>query len=338
MSRLNVAVIGCGYWGPNLVRNVAQVSTATLHTICDINPARLQQIAAETRPLYTTVDSEAVFTNPEIDAVILATPADTHIALSRRTLQSGKHLLVEKPLALNSADCLELIALAEAQRRVLMVGHVFEYNPAVERLHELIHSETLGRVFYIYSTRVNLGQIRGDLNAFWNLGPHDISIINMLLGEIPVRVSGRGFSYLRPAESLEDVVFAILEYSSGITAHIHTSWLDPNKIRRMTIVGEKKMAVYDDISDHRITIYDKGAAWIEDAANYGIHRLQTFTGDIHVPKLPIIEPLRAEIEHFFNCILHNRQPRSDGQDGLNVVRVLESVTRSIQQGGIPVDL
>lgn len=335
---LNIAVIGAGYWGPNIIRNVAQLPSAKLHTICDLDSKRLQQIALETHPLHTTTDIEEVLGNPDIDGIIIATPANTHTDITRRSLSANKHVLVEKPLALNSKDCRDLIGLAEQQNCILMVGHVFEYNPAVLKLKELIDREELGQIYYIYSTRVNLGQLRGDLNAFWNLAPHDISIINMLVGQMPIRVTGKGFSYLRPTVNLEDVVFAILEYPNGVAAHIHTSWLDPNKVRRMTVVGEKRMVVYDDISDNRLMVYDKGAAWVEDSGSYGTHRLQTFTGDISIPKLPATEPLRAEIQHFVDCINNKTTPRSSGTDGLNVVRILEGVSTSMQNGGTPIDL
>jgi predicted dehydrogenase len=335
---LNIAVIGSGYWGPNLIRNVAQLPGANLHTVCDLDEKRLQHAAREFKPQHTTRQVAEVLDNREVDGVIVATPADTHAAIVQQVLDAGKHVMVEKPLALSSIDCQDLIDLAARQDRILMVGHVFEYNPAVTRLKQIVDSGDLGRIFYIYSTRVNLGQIRGDLNAFWNLAPHDISIVNMLMGQAPYQVSGRGFSYLRPGDNLEDVVFAVLEYPSGVTAHIHTSWLDPNKVRRMTIVGEKKMVVYDDISDNRLTIYDKGAYWIDDSSNYGVHRLMTFTGDIHIPKLSVAEPLRLEIEHFLACICTGKRPLSDGVDGLNVVRVLEGVSTSIKNGGTPVRL
>lgn len=338
MNKLNIAVIGAGYWGPNLIRNIAQLPSARLHTLCDKDPKRLEHIAQQYAPLYQATDPAQVFENPEIEGVVIATPAQTHFELTKHALEAGKHVLVEKPLALASSEARQLVALADKNQCILMVGHVFEYNPAVRKLRDLVMSGDLGQVYYIYSTRVNLGQIRDDLNAFWNLAPHDISIINMLLNDAPKRVAAQGFSYLQPGQSLEDVVFAVLEYGSGVAAHVHTSWLDPNKIRRMTVVGEKKMVVYDDVSDNRITVYDKGAAWVEDASSYGVHRLQTFTGDIYIPRLPSVEPLRAEIEHFITCIQTGQKPLSDGVDGLRVVQVLEAVSESLRQGGKPVDL
>jgi predicted dehydrogenase len=334
----NIAVIGIGYWGPNLARNVSQLNDVNLHTICDLDEKRLQYAAREFKPSHITTSMNDVFQNSEIDAVVVATPAHTHASITQKVLEAGKHVLVEKPLALSSEDCRYLIDLAKTHNRILMVGHVFEYNPAVTKLKQIIEAGELGTIYYVYSTRVNLGQIRGDLNAFWNLAPHDVSIVNLLFGSSPVRVSGRGFSYLRPGDKLEDVVFAVLEYPSGVVAHIHTSWLDPNKVRRMTIVGEKKMAVYDDISDNRLTVFEKGAQWIEDSSNYGVHRLMTYTGDIHIPKLSAAEPLRLEVEHFVDCIREGKQPLSDGEDGLNVVRVLEGVSESIMNGGITVNL
>lgn len=338
MSKINIAVIGAGYWGPNLIRNVAQHPAAKLHTICDKNSQRLTYIAQHYTPQTLVTEPDEIFENSEIHGVVIATPAHTHFSLTRQALEAGKHVLVEKPLALTSAEAREVAELATQKNLILMVGHVFEYNPAVQKLRDLVVSGDLGQIYYIYSTRVNLGQIRDDLNAFWNLAPHDISIINLILNATPRRVAAQGFSYLQTKQNLEDVVFAVLEYASGVAAHIHTSWLDPNKIRRMTVVGEKKMVVYDDISDNPITIYEKGAAWVEDVSSYGIHRLQTFTGDIHIPRLPTVEPLRAEIDHFMHCIQTGQKPLSDGYDGLRVVQVLEAVSESLQSGGKPVQL
>lgn len=335
---LNIAVIGSGYWGPNLIRNVAQSPNATLHTVCDLDEAKLAKMKVQHNPLHITTDTDAMLANDEIDAVIVATPAEAHAEVARKVLEAGKHALVEKPLTLNSAESQMLVDLAAKRNLILMVGHVFLYNPAVITLKDLVDSGELGDVFYVYSTRVNLGKIRTDLNAFWNLAPHDISIINHILGNAPKQVSAHGYVYLQPELGLEDVVFAVLEYEGGIAAHIHTSWLDPNKIRRTTVVGEKKMVVYDDVSANRITIYDKGAAWVDSTSHYGIHRLQTYTGDIHIPKLPAQEPLRAEIEHFLDCVRTGQKPLSDGVDGLNVVKVLEAASESLKNGGHPVKL
>ncbi len=334
---INIGVIGAGYWGPNLIRNVAQLAEAHLHTVCDADEARLAQIAAQFSPQHTTTDLHELLQNSDIEGVIVATPAHTHAEVTRACLQAGKHVLVEKPLALTVSDSEALVSLAAQQKCVLMVGHVFEYNPAVRKLAEIINSGEIGDVLYIYATRVNLGKIRNDLNAFWNLAPHDISIVNMLLGSAPSHVSARGYQLLPKEKHLEDVVFAILEYPQGVVTHIHTSWLDPNKVRRMTVVGTKKMVVYDDVSDNRITIYDKGVVWME-GSDYGEHRLMTFTGDIHIPKIAASEPLREEVLHFLDCIRTGGTPISDGVDGLNVVRVLEAVDRSIHQSGQLVEI
>jgi len=335
---LNIGVVGAGYWGPNLIRNVSQSPNAVLHTVCDMDEHRLQKIKLDLKPLHITTDLNELLNNPEIDGVIVATPAETHHDIGMKVLAAGKHALIEKPLALSSQESHDLIAAAQDKNLILMVGHVFQYNASVLKLKEIIDSGEIGKVLYIYSTRVNLGKIRTDLNAFWNLAPHDISIINYLLDETPDRASGRGFNFLQPEQGVEDVVFAVLEYPNNTIAHIHTSWLDPNKIRRTTVVGEKKMVVYDDIGDNRITIYDKGAAWVEDTGNYGLHRLMTYTGDIHIPKIPAKEPLRSEIEHFFECITTGQTPVSDGHSGLGVVQVLEAVSKSIQQDGVSIEI
>jgi len=330
---LNIAVLGTGYWGPNLIRNVSQSPNAVLHTVCDVDETRLNAIAEQYAPLHQTTNMKTILTDPHIHGVIIATPANTHAEIAEQVLNSGKHALVEKPLALSSTDAQRLTTKAKQSGLVLMVGHVFLYNSAVLMLKQLIDSGEIGEVFYIYSTRVNLGRIRQDLNAFWNLAPHDISITNYLLGQMPKTVSARGFSFLQMEHNLHDVVFAVLEYPGNVAAHIHTSWLDPNKIRRMTVVGSKKMVVYDDVGEHAISIYDKGAAWTGSEANYGSHRLMTYTGDIHIPKINKAEPLREEVENFFACIQHNQIARSDGDSGLDVVRVLEAVDESLANHG-----
>lgn len=334
---ITIAVVGAGYWGPNLTRNVAKLPGVLLHTVCDIDESRLKTMQREFRPQHITTNIEQVIHNPEIHGIILATPAHTHAELAKKALQAGKHTFVEKPLALNAADARELVELASKMQRHLMVGHVFVYNPAVRKLKELVDNGEVGKVLYIYSQRVNLGQIRDDLNAFWNLAPHDISIVNYLLGAAPRSVSARGFNFLQPDKHLEDVVFAVLEYPGGTAAHIHTSWLDPNKIRRTTIVGDKKMVVYDDVSDNRLTIYDKGAIWKAEA-DYGLHRLMTYTGDVVIPRISVAEPLQLEVQHFVDCIRTGQKPLTDGVDGLNVVRVLEAVDESLKQGGKVVTL
>lgn len=336
---VNIAVVGSGYWGPNLIRNIAALPEARLHTVCDLNEKALVDNARRYPGVHTTTDYAAVLRDPNVEGIILATPATSHAAMAHQALEAGKHIMVEKPLAMRSADALALIDLAEARDLRLMVGHVFEFNPAVVALRDLVQNGDLGRVLYLYSARVNLGVIRDDLNVMWNLAPHDFSIANFVLGAKPISIAARGFRLLgRP---LEDVAFITLEYPEGIIAHVHVSWLDPNKTRSMTVVGENKMVVYDDVStDERLRIYDKGVQIDKIPDAYGEFRLVTRSGDIHIPRLPTTEPLRAECLHFVTCIRSGQTPLTDGVDGYRVVRMLEAADNSLRRDGasVPLDL
>jgi predicted dehydrogenase len=334
---INIAVVGSGYWGPNLIRNIAMLPEARLHTICDLNPKALEQNTRRYPGVHTTPDFDSVLKDPDVAGVILATPASKHADMAQAVLDAGKHVMVEKPLAMSSQDALRLVEKAESQKLVLMAGHVFEFNPAVIALRDLVQNGELGRVLYLYSARVNLGIIRDDLNVMWNLAPHDFSILNFVLRQSPLAVSTRGFRLL--GRDLEDVAFITVEYPGGIVAHVHVSWLDPNKTRRMTVVGENKMAVYDDVSqDERIRIYDKGVMRDSIPDLYGEFRLVTRFGDVHIPNLPTTEPLRAECAHFVACIRTRQTPISDGIDGYRVVRMLEAAQESMEQNGVPVPL
>jgi predicted dehydrogenase len=292
----------------------------------------------------TTTDAAAVFADDAIDAVVIATPAGTHAALAALALESGKHVLVEKPMARTVAEAEQLLRIASDRSLVLMPGHVFLYNAAVTKVHEYITSGQLGDVLYIYSQRLNLGQVRGDVNALWNFAPHDISIMGHWLGALPERVQARGYSYVQPG--IEDVVFMTLDYPGGVGANAHISWLDPHKIRLMTVVGSEKMVVYDDTStDARIRLYDKGVTRRRiDAAEPG--PFETFAefqvllraGDVLIPKVEFSEPLQAEVDDFVASVRDGRAPLSDARTGVDVVRVLESAQRSLDSAGAPVDL
>src|SRR6185295_13893308 len=253
-----VAIVGLGYWGPNLARNLASLEGVAVMSLCDVDANRAANIAKRFCPRAEVVtDVKTVAADPKIDAVVVATPIKSHYQIASLLLASGKHVLVEKPLAASAEECRGLIDLADRLGRVLMVGHVFEYNVAVQRIKQHIDSGDLGKLFYVYSQRVNLGRIQTDVNALWSFAPHDVSIMNYWFGQEPVRVSARGFSYLTPA--IEDVVFMTLEYPNGVGAHLHLGWLDPRKVRLMSLVGSKKMLVYDDVSlDAKIQLYDKG--------------------------------------------------------------------------------
>ncbi|HVU10482.1 MAG TPA: Gfo/Idh/MocA family oxidoreductase [Phototrophicaceae bacterium] len=335
-EKINIAVVGSGYWGPNLIRNVASLSDAALHTVCDINPKALQTNAERYPGVKTTPNFAEVLADPEVQGVVLATPAHLHAAMGRQALAAGKHLMVEKPLTLHAEDAQALVDLAAANHLRLMVGHVFEYNPAVIALRNLVQQGELGRVLYLYSARLNLGIVRDDLNAMWNLAPHDFSIINYVLGKTPNRVAARGFRLL--GRKLEDVVFVTLEYPTGEVATVHVSWLDPGKVRQMTVVGESKMAIYDDVSDQRLKIYDKGVMPDKLPNDFGEFKMITRAGDITIPKIEGTEPLKAECAHFVECIRTGKTPTSDGMDGYRVVQMLEAAQQSMDNDGAPVDI
>jgi predicted dehydrogenase len=334
-ARVKVALIGCGYWGPNLARNFHQLPDAELVACCDLDQGSLQQMAA-LYPARVTPDLDVILSDPEIEAVALATPVGTHYELARDLLLARKHLLVEKPLTTSSAQAQELISLARQQERILMVGHVFEYNPAVLKIKELIDDGQIGQVYYLYSNRVNLGRVQSDINVLWSIAPHDVSIALFLLEEMPLQVSARGASYLNGR--VEDVVFVTMLFPGDVMAHIQASWLDPSKVRRMTVVGSEKMIVYDDVaSEGKVKIYDKGIYRRGDSI-YGEFQYKIHSGDINIPKINMSEPLQNECAHFVECVRSGTTPRTDGENGLRVVKVLEAAQTSLSSGGETVRL
>jgi predicted dehydrogenase len=330
---VRIGVVGLNYWGPNLARNVDQLAGAQLAWCCDLNEKVLTKARAVFPEAAATADLDEVLADPSVDAVIVATSVPTHYELGRRVLEAGKHAFIEKPMALRAADAEDLVRVAKERGRLLMVGHLLEYHPAVRKVKQLLDEGELGRIFYVYANRLNLGKVRPDENALWSLGPHDISVINFLTGEEPEEVSARGECYLQPG--VEDVVFGYIKFPSGMTGHLHVSWLDPHKSRRITVVGSEKMAVFDDMdADRKVTIYDKGAV-VPQYQSYGEYVTLRF-GDIHIPRISNDEPLKLEVEHFVECVRTGARPLSDGRDGLNVVRVLEAMERSLRNGGQPV--
>jgi predicted dehydrogenase len=340
---MNLAIVGVGYWGPNLVRNFAVHDNATLSAVCDLDHRRLDGIKRQYPTVNVTTSFDDVIANPSIDAVVVALPVGLHFEFARRALDAGKHVMVEKPLCTTTAEAGILLDLAEKKKRVLMVGHTFEYNAAVHKIKELIDDGTLGDLYYVYSQRLNLGRVRSDINTMWNLAPHDVSIIIHCLEREPVRVSAKGLIQLQPG--IEDVVFMVLEFEDGLIAHIHNSWLDPNKIRKMTFVGSSKMVVYDDVSaDAKIQIYDKGIDrkdMKQDMGSYddfGKFQLIHRAGDLLVPKINFVEPLKLESQHFIDCVLNGKTPRTGGDSGMRVVKVLEAAQESLKAGGAPVDI
>ena len=325
-DEIRVGVAGLGYWGPNLARNFGAIAGCTVTWLCDADETARERVAAGHPHARLTGELEDLLGDPELDAVILATPVPTHAALAERVLDAGKHCFVEKPLAQSVEDAERAVAAAERAGRVLMVGHLLEYHPGVEVLKDIVDRGELGDVHYVYSNRLNLGKLRADENALWSLGAHDISVLLHLLGEEPSEVSAHGESYMRPG--VEDVVFGYLRFPSGRAAHLHLSWLDPHKERRFTVVGSKRMATFDDMDiERKVTVYDKG--FDEDSASYGEYI--TRSGDVYSPRVPNREPLRIECEHFVSCVRDGATPRSDGASGLRVVRVLEALQARLDE-------
>jgi len=338
----HVAVVGLGHWGPNLVRALASVPDAHIAVLSDLEVDRAEKVARRVSPRPRIVqDSRDLINDEEIDAVVVATPIRTHFSLVSAFLAAGKHVFVEKPLARTVEECRTLIDLAAQHRRVLMVDHVFQYNAAVQQIKHYLEHGDLGRLLYVYSQRVNLGRIQTDSNALWSFAPHDVSIINYWLGQEPLRVAARGLSCL--TAGIEDVVFVSLEYPHGVGAHLHLSWLDPRKLRLMTLVGSKKMVVYDDVSgDAKIRLYDRGVLQLHDYLErpeaFPDFQFRIHDGDVVTPPLHFPEPLQTACRHFIDCIEHGRHPLTDGASGLRVVRVLEAADQSLRQGGVPVEL
>jgi predicted dehydrogenase len=323
---MKVGLAGLGYWGPNLARNFDDLAGAELAWLCDQDEERLAGYGARFPHARTTTRFDDLLEDEGVDALVVATPVVTHHELARRSLAAGKHTFVEKPLAHSAALSEELVALAEERDLVLMPGHLLLYHPGVAKLKELVDSGELGRLLYVYGNRQNLGQIRRDENALWSLGAHDLSVILHLLGEEPSECIARGESFLR--EGVEDVVFCYLRFPSGIVAHMHLSWLDPHKMRRMTVVGDQKMAVFDDMElERKVTVYDKRPEQRTDT--YG--EWLTRTGDISIPKIANDEPLRLECEHFLALVGGEGDRHAAAREGLAVVRTLEQLQASLER-------
>ncbi|MCP4573186.1 MAG: Gfo/Idh/MocA family oxidoreductase [bacterium] len=336
---IKVGVIGCGYWGPNLIRNLNSLPEAELVAIADLDPQRLEHVGLLYPGAIKTVDHRVVVEHEEIDAIIVATPMGTHKALGTEVLEAGKHLFLEKPMATSSDDCRALMELAAAKNLQLMVGHTFLYSPAVRKIKSLIDEGELGDIYYANISRVNLGIFQQDANVVWDLAPHDISMLTYLFGSDPVRVTATGHCYVQRKLGIEDVAFINLEFPDGRMANIHVSWLDPNKIRKCTFVGSKKMLVYDDVSPaEKIRLYDKGADVPPHYDTFGDFQVLYRSGDIFVPHLDMAEPLKTEMGHFLDVIAGRDELLTPGRDGLRVVQVLEQACRSIAEGGRPLDL
>jgi predicted dehydrogenase len=334
VSRLKLGVVGAGTWGRNHVRTAASLADAELAAVCDTDAQVRGRLERQYPGTHVTGDLADLL--GRVDAVVIASPAATHARIALQCVEAGKPCLVEKPFALSTRDA-EAVARAGSGRGVpVLAGHLLVFHPAVERLRSLVQEGELGRIYYLYGLRVNLGQVRADENALWSFGPHDVSVALYLLGEAPVRVAAHGKSYLQP--KVEDVVFLTMEFGSGVLTHVQLSWLDPHKERKLTVVGAKKMVVFDDMeAREKLRIYDKGVERPPEYGSYG-EALSIREGDIFIPKIPNVEPLAAELGHFVRVARGAEPPRASAQDGVGVVRVLEAATRSLATGGAPVTL
>jgi predicted dehydrogenase len=327
-----IGMIGCGSWGSNWVRTLAAMPDVELRWCCDLNEGLLARVKQQFPQVRTTSNIAEVIGDPTLDGVVLATIAPTHFDLASRALAAGKHVMVEKPMTLNTADAVELNRVARDHRRVLMVGHLLEYHPALLYIKQMIDSGELGEVYYVYSQRLNLGKVRSDENAWWSLAPHDVSVVLRLLGTNPVSVQCRGQNVVQ--KTVADVVFATLEFPGGKLAHIHVSWLDPHKTRKVTVVGSKRMIVFDDtLPAYKVTVHDKGFRINQKLDSYADWITLT-QGDMVVPKIDATEPLLKEAKHFLDCIKKGTKPISDGESGAVNVAVLEHGQRSLETGEI----
>lgn len=330
---LRIGVIGLGYWGPNLVRVLSGLTNCTVTALCDLNPQRLQEFCDKFPTAFGTHDVSKVLTRDAVDAVVIATPTKTHYKLASQALSQGIHTFVEKPLATSTDECETLIELAEAQQVTLFVGHIFLHSAPVAKLKEMVANEDFGDIYYMSSTRLNLGPVRHDVSALWDLAPHDISIMLDLMGS-PVSVNCSGLAYLN--EEIHDVCTLNMHFNNNRMGIVHVSWLDPHKKREMTIVGSKKMAIYNDLEPlEKIKIYDNGVQYEKCSHSadetYADFQVSYRYGDMHSPRINEFEPLKAELMNFIECIVDGRTPKTDGRNGLNVVRVIEAADVSLRE-------
>lgn len=332
MNSINVGMIGSGYWGPNLIRNFVENATAEVIGVADLQEERLNDIKARYPKIAVTQDYRDFF-DMGIDAVVIATPPHTHYKIAKEFLENNKHVFVEKPITLTSNHAQELIEIADERGLTLMVGHTFEYNMAVRELKKIIESGEIGKVRYIDAARLNLGLYQPKLNVIWDLAPHDISILNYILGSSPISVSAQGMSHV--LDGIMDVAYLNLVYPDNVMAHVHLSWIDPNKVRRTTVVGSEKMVVYNDIASlEKIKIFDKRVKAPDYTDTYEAFKLSYHYGDVLIPNIDFKEPLSMECQHFVSSIINNTEPQSSGRVGLEVVKVLEAAHRSLERGGL----
>lgn len=330
MHRLRVGVIGYGYWGPNLARNFHELADSELVAVVDRKDEQLQRARTKYPDITLAKDYNDVL-KMDLDAIVISTSPKTHFKIAKDCLLRGLHVFIEKPMTLSSRDAEELIALANSKGLTLMVGHIFEYNSAVLEMKRYIDSKELGTIYYIDTARLNLGLFQRDSNVLWDLAPHDISVLLFLLGQLPVSVSAQGMACV--TQGVYDVAYLNLIFPNNLMAFIHVSWLDPCKVRRITVVGSKKMAVYNDLAtEGAIKLYDKGVDAPDYTDSFGEFQYAYRTGDITIPSFRFVEPLREECQHFLDCIVNKIEPRSSGRDGLQVIKVLEAAERSMKNG------
>ena len=329
---IKIGVVGCGYWGPNLVRNFYSLSESKVVKICDLKRERLTHMKSLYPGIQTTTKYEDLLADKNIDAVCIATPTPLHFELSRKALLAGKHILVEKPLADSSKKAMDLIDIANKRKLILMVGHTFLYNPAVNKIKEILSTGDLGRIYYINMERLNLGLFQKDINVVWDLAPHDISVVKYITNKKPISVSAYGkASVYKP---VEDMAMIILRFAGGLLAHMRISWIDPHKVRQVVIVGSKKMLVYDDIKPvDKITIYDKGVKAPRHYDSFEEFKFAYRYGDVTIPPVENTEPLKLECLHFLDCVKNRKRPISDGENGLWVIKVVEAIQSSLKNNG-----
>lgn len=337
MPNLRIGVIGCGYWGPNLIRNFVEIPDVDLVAVADLDAGRLQEIQSRFPEIRCVTRDYRTLMQMGLDAVVVATPPRTHYAIAFDCLRNGLHVLVEKPLTLDSQDARSLIAVAKEMQRIVMVGHTFEYNPAVHALKEIIQSGEIGEIFYVDAVRASLGLFQANANVLWDLAPHDISIFRYILNADPVRVRSQGADCVQ--DGIEDIAYTYLTFPNNIPAHIRMSWLDPHKTRRITVVGSKKMVIYDDVENlKKITIYNKSVSVIRRTDTFGTFQFAYHYGDVVSPYIRFEEPLRLQCLHFLDCIRTGQSPRTDGYNGLKVVQILEAAQRSLSNRGEEVEI
>ncbi len=334
-TTLNVGVVGAGYWGPNLIRNFYENESVTLSHVCDLDSAKLAKIAKRYPTVTTVTDFALMLDNPELQAVVIATPVHTHYSLAKQALLAGKHVLVEKPMCMNTDECRELIALASERNVTLMVDHTFVYHGAVQRIKDEIDGGTLGDVLYFDSVRINLGLFQSDINVVWDLAPHDLSIMDYLIGKNPVSIHATGACHA--GNDIEDIAYITVTFEDNVIAHFNVSWLSPVKVRQILVGGTKKMIVYDDLEPmEKIRIYDKGITVEQpqtDEERYA-NLVGYRVGDMMAPKLDLTEALKAEVTHFVDCCLNSKRPITDGEAGLRVVQILEAANKAIKTGEV----